>query len=153
MCRFVMIGCSTIGPSEVVCRLLETHGRTFHPLGEDCPARRLVPEATFFGTTNVAECDCDTKVGISTRGGQYSAQDIVPWIEILRGLSDGKQGKTAWLLMHEFTGLIEAERFKLRGQESIAIEKVTPEMIAGIEEDVLYKFRKTKYDHHRRLTR
>lgn len=71
--------------------------------------------------------------------GAYNA-GLEEWIAFLHDIATSKASSYVGVLLHHYSGLIDNERFELRGRRSIKISEATPDYFAQFEEDVVYMF-------------
>ena len=62
------------------------------------------------------------------------------WINFLHDLLDNKTVSHIGLLKHWYTRGLENEDIKIKNTQKISINKVTPDFLLNIEEDLLYEF-------------
>lgn len=67
-------------------------------------------------------------------------EKIKRWLDFLRSLLDDKKASRIGLLKHWYDKGLQTEEITLTRTEKINIDKITPEFLLNLEEDVLYEF-------------
>ena len=84
------------------------------------------------------------KEGSSTIGKKLTPMEIDEkikrWLDFLRSLLDNKKASRIGLLKHWYDKGLQTEEITLTRTEKINIDKITPEFLLNLEEDVLYEF-------------
>jgi len=84
------------------------------------------------------------KKGTSTIGKKLTPMEIDKeterWLDFLRSLLDNKKASRIGLLKHWYEKGLQTEEITLTRTEKINIDKISPEFLLNLEEDVLYEF-------------
>ena len=84
------------------------------------------------------------KEGSSTIGKKLTPMEIDEkikrWLDFVRSLLDDKKASRIELLKHWYDKGLQTEEVTLTRTEKINIDKITPEFLLNLEEDVLYEF-------------
>lgn len=84
------------------------------------------------------------KKGTSTIGKKLTPMEIDEkikrWLDFLRSLLDDKKVSRIGLLKHWYDKALQTEEITLTRTEKINIDKISPEFLLNLEEDVLYEF-------------
>ena len=67
-------------------------------------------------------------------------EKIKRWLDFLRSLLDDKKASRIGLLKHWYDKALQTEEITLTRTEKINIDKISPEFLLNLEEDVLYEF-------------
>jgi len=67
-------------------------------------------------------------------------EKIKRWLDFLRSLLDNKKASRIGLLKHWYDKALQTEEITLTRTEKINIDKITPDFLLNLEEDVLYEF-------------
>ena len=67
-------------------------------------------------------------------------EKIKRWLDFVRSLLDDKKASRIGLLKHWYDKGLQTEEVTLTRTEKINIDKITPEFLLNLEEDVLYEF-------------
>ena len=84
------------------------------------------------------------KKGTSTIGKKLTPMEIDEkikrWLDFLRSSLDNKKVSRIGLLKHWYDKALQTEEITLTRTEKINIDKISPEFLLNLEEDVLYEF-------------
>lgn len=67
-------------------------------------------------------------------------EKIKRWLDFVRSLLDDKKASRIGLLKHWYDKALQTEEITLTRTEKINIDKISPEFLLNLEEDVLYEF-------------